>query len=93
MNLSTETYLMHVYFKDLIVKLISIINDLQVLGAEYEFSDRHANGGSKYFKKNLNDQDAPCSLCRTPRSDVTMIPGRLECYPGWTKEYRYLHLD
>ncbi|XP_060569478.1 uncharacterized protein LOC132727894 isoform X2 [Ruditapes philippinarum] len=59
----------------------------KVYGAEYEFSDYHADGGSKFFKKNLNDQDAPCSVCRTPRSAVTMIPGRHDCFPGWTKEY------
>ncbi|XP_045169622.2 uncharacterized protein LOC123532281 [Mercenaria mercenaria] len=65
----------------------SVAAGTQVHGGEYELGDHHADGGSKYFKKNLNDQDAPCSLCRTPRSSVTMIPGRLECFSGWTKEY------
>lgn len=60
----------------------------QVYGGEYEFSDFHSDGGSQYFGQNLNDEDAPCAVCRTPRSSVLMIPARLDCYSGWTKEYR-----
>ncbi|XP_060580945.1 uncharacterized protein LOC132737625 [Ruditapes philippinarum] len=65
----------------------NIASGAQIYGAEYEFSDFHYNGGSKYFKQNLNDEDAPCSFCRSPRSSVAMFPGRLECFSGWTKEY------
>jgi hypothetical protein len=74
--------------------IINISNNyttnLQVFGAEYEFKDFHPDKGSKYFKKDLNDHDAPCSVCQTPRSSVLMIPGRNECFPGWTKEYRFV---
>lgn len=56
-------------------------------GTEYELGDIHANGGSKYFGKNVRDEDAPCAMCLSARSNVLMIPGRLNCYPGWTKEY------
>ncbi|XP_060569468.1 uncharacterized protein LOC132727890 [Ruditapes philippinarum] len=59
----------------------------QVYGAEYEFKDFHPDKGSEYFNQDLNDHDAPCSVCQTPRSSVLMIPGRQECFPGWTKEY------
>ncbi|WAQ93732.1 hypothetical protein MAR_006203 [Mya arenaria] len=59
----------------------------QVYGGEYEFSDFHHNGGSKYFGQNLNDEDAPCAVCKSPRSSSVMIPGRKECFPGWPKEY------
>ena len=60
-----------------------------VFGAEYEFyitsSDRYH--GRPFFGKDRLDNDAPCSLCRTTRSAVTMIPGRNKCYDGWTLEY------
>ena len=33
-------------------------------------------------------EDAPCSVCRSSRLTVIMIPGRNQCYPGWTLEYK-----
>ena len=41
-----------------------------------------------FFHKNIHDEDAPCSVCRPPRSTVIMIPGRNPCYRGLTLEYK-----
>ncbi|XP_060588971.1 short-chain collagen C4-like [Ruditapes philippinarum] len=59
----------------------------KVYGGEYELGDSHGNGGSHYLGSNVRDEDAPCAVCQSPRSSVLMIPSRLNCYPGWTKEY------
>ena len=63
--------------------------DAKVMGVEYEFYGV-TNGGdtSAFFHKNLHQEDAPCSVCRSPRSTVIMIPGRNQCYRGWTLEYK-----
>ncbi|XP_053383690.1 uncharacterized protein LOC128549930 [Mercenaria mercenaria] len=46
------------------------------------------------FPRNMQDQDAPCVLCRSPRPTTVMVPGRTNCYPGWTMEYTgYLMTD
>ncbi|XP_052790161.1 short-chain collagen C4-like [Mya arenaria] len=58
----------------------------KVYGTEYEF-DLYTNGGAQFFGKNLQDHDAPCAVCHTSRRATVMIPGRNQCYPGWTKEY------
>ena len=51
-------------------------------GAEYENVDAVIPG------KGLYDQDVPCAVCRPRhRSTVMMIPGRLQCPGGWTREY------
>ncbi|KAL4236840.1 hypothetical protein ACF0H5_005226 [Mactra antiquata] len=42
---------------------------------------------SNIFAQNPNQQDMPCVVCRPPRPTSVMIPGRKECYPGWTREY------
>ncbi|XP_053385094.1 uncharacterized protein LOC128550308 [Mercenaria mercenaria] len=39
------------------------------------------------FSQNMQDQDAPCVVCRSPRPTTVMIPGRKDCYPNWTQEY------
>ncbi|XP_053385267.1 uncharacterized protein LOC128550366 [Mercenaria mercenaria] len=39
------------------------------------------------FPQNMQDQDAPCVVCRTKRPTTLMIPGKTDCYPGWTMEY------
>ncbi|WAR30376.1 hypothetical protein MAR_032918 [Mya arenaria] len=60
----------------------------KVYGTEYQFSEQqYANGGAQFFGKNLFDHDAPCAVCHTSRPATVMIPGRNQCYPGWTKEY------
>ena len=63
--------------------------DAKVMGVEYEFYGV-TNGGdtSAFFHKNLHNEDAPCSVCRSPRPTVIMIPGRNQCYSGWTLEYK-----
>ena len=40
-----------------------------------------------FARKSLRYHDVPCSVCRSPRSSVTMIPGRSACYKGWNREY------
>lgn len=56
-------------------------NQAYIYGAEYErvVEDR--------TDQSLVNQDAPCAVCRTKRSTTLMIPGRNECYEGWTREY------
>jgi len=60
----------------------------KIYGTEYQFREQgYANGGSAFFGQDLYDHDAPCAVCHTFRQAILMIPGRNECYPGWTKEY------
>lgn len=61
-------------------------NGITVTGVEYEFS-HHFNDMTAFFGTNVYNADVPCSLCRSKRSINVMIPGRKDCYPGWTKEY------
>lgn len=57
-------------------------------GAEY---DDRATGGTReslLMEKNNYEKDVPCAVCHVQqRSSMIMIPGRSECYPGWTKEF------
>ncbi|KAL3874764.1 hypothetical protein ACJMK2_037734 [Sinanodonta woodiana] len=53
-----------------------------VYGVEYELY-----GTSNPFSTVSLDNDVPCCVCKTFRSSTLMIPGRTECYPGWTMEY------
>ncbi|XP_052804037.1 uncharacterized protein LOC128234084 [Mya arenaria] len=50
-----------------------------VHGAEYQV---HGT-----FWDHLKDNDVPCAVCRTSKTNVLMIPARQECYEGWNKEY------
>jgi len=59
----------------------------RIYGTEYEFGEDFGDGGGMYFGSNLYNHDVPCSVCYTTRSAAVMIPGRNQCYPGWTKEY------
>jgi len=60
----------------------------KIYGTEYQFNEQgYANGGAAFFGQDLHDHDAPCAICHTSRQATLMIPGRNECYPGWTKEY------
>lgn len=56
-----------------------------MFGVEYEIS---AVGSTAIFGKNLKNEDAPCSVCRSNRHSMIMIPGRNQCYDGWTLEYK-----
>lgn len=40
-----------------------------------------------FFPQNMDQQDAPCVVCRVPRATTLMIAGRTNCYAGWTMEY------
>ena len=61
----------------------------RVYGVEYSFYSIDADKPrhSAFFGNRLEHQDAPCSLCQSPRTKVIMIPGRNACYGGWTLEY------
>ena len=55
----------------------------EVWGAEYQFQT-----DNPYTSAGLVDQDVPCAVCRAKtRTTTLMIPGRQDCYSGWTKEY------
>ena len=57
----------------------------KVYGAEYQITDSKSQ---TYFGVNkLYNDDTPCSVCRSPRPSVVMLPGRNTCYKGWTLEY------
>ena len=57
-----------------------------IYGTEYQLNKRTL---SNVFETNIRQSydDAPCAVCRASRSNVVMIPGRNQCYVGWTKEY------
>ncbi|WAR30369.1 hypothetical protein MAR_032911 [Mya arenaria] len=60
----------------------------KMYGTEYQFAHQSfVDGGAHFFGKHLHDHDAPCAVCQTYRRSSVMIPGRNQCYPGWTKEY------
>ena len=52
-----------------------------VYGAEYQIN-------SKSPLNNANDCNVPCALCSVyGRTTVITIPSRIECPPGWRREY------
>ncbi|XP_045156991.2 uncharacterized protein LOC123523373 [Mercenaria mercenaria] len=53
-------------------------------GTEYE--NLNAESMTMFGYTTINE-DVPCAVCKTTRS-VLMIPGRADCYPGWTLEYK-----
>ncbi|KAK3577112.1 hypothetical protein CHS0354_037145 [Potamilus streckersoni] len=55
-----------------------------VYGTEYEMG--HKSFFSP-FSPDLLNNDVPCAACRSTRSSSIMIPGRTNCYLGWTVEY------
>ncbi|XP_052807593.1 uncharacterized protein LOC128236638 [Mya arenaria] len=59
----------------------------KIYGTEYEFGEHYSDGGAKFFGSNLYEHDVPCALCHSSRPATVMIPGRNQCYPGWTLEY------
>ena len=60
----------------------------KVMGVEYELDVAARGDTTAFFHKQLHNEDAPCSVCRSPRPTVIMIPGRNQCYSGWTLEYK-----
>ena len=54
-----------------------------VYGVEYEAPIPRLGGGT-----NLHDHDVPCAVCHVPTRDAKlMIPAKVTCPSGWTKEY------
>ncbi|XP_045162545.2 uncharacterized protein LOC123527260 [Mercenaria mercenaria] len=49
-----------------------------VYGAEYERPDESPT---------TFEHDVPCAVCLVKRAPVLMLPGRNDCYQGWTLEY------
>ncbi|XP_060603540.1 uncharacterized protein LOC132756478 [Ruditapes philippinarum] len=63
----------------------------QVFGAEYVIDNSNwVETSQRLFGKDITFQNAPCAVCRVPRSTVLMIPGKNTCYAGWTFEYEGL---
>jgi len=56
----------------------------KVYGGEYQFDGRTRKN---FFGKEVEQHDAPCVVCHTKRNSMLMIPGRNQCYEGWTLEY------
>ncbi|XP_045169402.2 uncharacterized protein LOC123532111 [Mercenaria mercenaria] len=57
-----------------------------IYGTEYASTDASflATTGKK-----MRYKDVPCSVCQaTGRLSHVMIPGKTDCFPGWTQEYR-----
>ena len=61
--------------------------DAKIMGVEYQLDGVTHGDTTAFFHKSLYNEDAPCSVCRSPRPTVVMIPGRNQCYSGWTLEY------
>lgn len=54
-------------------------------GTEIEIS---AENSKMMFGENLNNQNVPCAVCQSVgRITSLRIPGRTQCFDGWTKEY------
>ncbi|XP_035683356.1 uncharacterized protein LOC118420619 [Branchiostoma floridae] len=54
-------------------------------GAEYQL---HL-GNNPYQGASLHDHDVPCAVCHVAsRGSKLMIPARLSCPSGWTREYK-----
>ncbi|XP_045163648.1 short-chain collagen C4-like [Mercenaria mercenaria] len=52
----------------------------RIYGIEYHTSDYS-------YWKNFHGQDAPCAVCRIPRNNVLMVPGRNTCDKDYKLEY------
>ena len=63
----------------------------KIYGAEYQFMVHNKAEGDQrsnlFFGKPLLDDNVPCSVCRSSRSSVLMVPGRNTCLNGWNLEY------
>ncbi|KAK3091476.1 hypothetical protein FSP39_020102, partial [Pinctada imbricata] len=55
----------------------------KLYGGEYDV------GGSNFGNSNLkNGDNIPCAVCQSHRgSQELMIPGRITCVQGWTRQY------
>ncbi|XP_053374291.1 short-chain collagen C4-like [Mercenaria mercenaria] len=63
-------------------------NDILVTGVEYNFNPHLSSAEQiKFFGTSVGRSEAPCAACQISRGSNIMIPGRNECFAGWTKEY------
>ncbi|WAR10151.1 hypothetical protein MAR_035227 [Mya arenaria] len=63
-------------------------NGIFLSGVEYAFHPHFQSSSlSQFFGSNIVQGEAPCAICKVIRETSVMIPGRKDCYPGWTKEY------
>lgn len=54
-------------------------------GTEYELKGANKDA---LFGKHVHDNNVPCVVCQSVGRFATLrIPGRTNCYSGWTKEY------
>lgn len=54
----------------------------------YIYGTEYYNNKVNLFPDNVYQHDVPCAVCLVKqRSVMIMIPGRQNCYPGWTQEY------
>lgn len=59
-----------------------------ITGVEYNFSPHRSSAVQiDFFGTFVGSSEAPCVACNVPRDSNIMIPGRRECFDGWTKEY------
>ena len=63
--------------------------DGHIGGIEYEFFDTDNNifDDSNAGGVPLLDSPAPCAVCYVDRHSVLMVPARMDCPTGWSKEY------
>lgn len=59
----------------------------KLTGSEYRFYHHDSNGAADFLGENMRNHNAPCAVCQINRSTTVMIPGRTNCYGGWTMEY------
>ena len=62
-----------------------------VYGAEYQLGEKGigTSKAEQFVGGNpLYEEDVPCSVCRSSRPTTVMIPGKNQCYKGWTMEYK-----
>lgn len=55
-----------------------------IYGTEIDIDD---GSSTKIFGRSVNEHDMPCAVCKSKRSVTHMFPARVDCFPGWTKEY------
>ncbi|XP_071144752.1 short-chain collagen C4-like [Mytilus edulis] len=54
----------------------------RIFGVEYQIKD------NSVYSTSFHDKEMPCSVCLiTEKSTSLMVPGKVTCPTGWTKEY------
>ncbi|XP_060560681.1 uncharacterized protein LOC132720542 isoform X1 [Ruditapes philippinarum] len=60
---------------------------IQDIGGKISGTEYQIYQSFQPFPKLMDDEDVPCVVCRSPRPTTLIIPGRKDCYSGWTIEY------